>query len=161
MVTDVFVSLRCALAHALINQMCWMVYGVFLQRVQEPTNLQVRRLNAITRKLQACPKKIVYQAMTPIGKVDLHIDSGYRRLSGGADDDVKGYGIRRANLLRRGSTPSGKPVVHLIDAHCKSHLLQVRSSSSAETRAAAHIFEDCYPTTVTLDGLRAGPLTPI
>eukprot|EP00959_Pyramimonas_sp_CCMP1952_P383682 8040720-Pyramimonas_sp.AAC.1 len=93
------------------------------ERVQEPTNIHVRRLSAITRKLQACPKKIVYRAMNPTGEVDSHSDSGSRRLSGDADD-VKGYGIRGANLLRRGNTSPGKPVVRLIDAHCKSRRLQ-------------------------------------
>ena len=78
-----------------------MVYVVSLQRVQEPTNLQVRRLNAITRKLQSGPKKLVYQTMVPTGEVDLHSDSGYRRLNGDADDEVQGRGIRGANLLRR------------------------------------------------------------
>eukprot|EP00959_Pyramimonas_sp_CCMP1952_P103587 2166333-Pyramimonas_sp.AAC.1 len=119
-----------------------MAYVVSLQRVQEPTNMQVRRLNAITRKLQACPKKTIYQSMTPTGEVDLRSDSGYRRLSGDADCQVKGHGTRGANLLRRGSTPSGKPVVHLIDAHCKSRRLQVRSNYSAETFAAARNLED-------------------
>eukprot|EP00959_Pyramimonas_sp_CCMP1952_P331528 6942480-Pyramimonas_sp.AAC.1 len=114
MVAYMFVSLRGALAYALITQ--------------------------------ACPRKIVYHAMNPTGEVDLHNDSGYQRLSGDADDDVKGCGIRGANLLRRGITPSGKPVVHLIDAYCKSRRLQARSSYSAETRAAAHTLEDCYPT---------------
>eukprot|EP00959_Pyramimonas_sp_CCMP1952_P330034 6910217-Pyramimonas_sp.AAC.1 len=66
----------------------------------------------------------------------------------------------RGKRARRGSTPSGKPVVHLIDAHCKSHRLQVRSSYSAGTLAAAHNSEDCYPTIVTLHELHAGPLTP-
>merc|ERR1712086_164194 len=50
--------------------------------------------------------------------------------------------------------------VHLIEACCKSHRLQVRSSYSAETLAAAHSLEDCYPTIVTLHELQAGPLTP-
>eukprot|EP00959_Pyramimonas_sp_CCMP1952_P174659 3650219-Pyramimonas_sp.AAC.1 len=62
--------------------------------------------------------------MNPTGEVDLHSDSGYRRLSGDAGDDVKGYGSRGANLLRRGSTSSGKPVVHLIVAYCASRRLQ-------------------------------------
>eukprot|EP00959_Pyramimonas_sp_CCMP1952_P226904 4743993-Pyramimonas_sp.AAC.1 len=66
-----------------------------------------------------------------------------------------------ANLLQRGSTPFGKPVVHLIDAYCKCRRMQVRSSNSAETRAAAHDVKDCNPTVVTLHELRAGPLTPI
>eukprot|EP00959_Pyramimonas_sp_CCMP1952_P451623 9455950-Pyramimonas_sp.AAC.1 len=69
MVAYMFVSLRGALAYALIAQVWLMVYVVSLQRVHEPTNIQVRRLNAITRKLQARPrKKIVYQAMTPYGR---------------------------------------------------------------------------------------------
>eukprot|EP00959_Pyramimonas_sp_CCMP1952_P066467 1387723-Pyramimonas_sp.AAC.1 len=55
---------------------------------------------------------------------------------------------------------SGKPVVHRVDAHCKSHRLQVRSSHSAETLAAAHNLEDWYPMIVTLHELHAGPLTP-
>eukprot|EP00959_Pyramimonas_sp_CCMP1952_P030474 638789-Pyramimonas_sp.AAC.1 len=71
-----------------------------------------------------------------------------------------GDGARGTNLLRRGSTPSGKPVVHLVHARCKSHRLQVRSSYSAETLAAAHNLEDCFSTIVTLHELRAGPLTP-
>eukprot|EP00959_Pyramimonas_sp_CCMP1952_P438115 9171854-Pyramimonas_sp.AAC.1 len=62
--------------------------------------------------------------MTPTGEVDLRSDSGYRRLSGDADNEVKGYGICGAKLLRRGNTPVGAPVVHLIDAHCKSRRLQ-------------------------------------
>eukprot|EP00959_Pyramimonas_sp_CCMP1952_P229507 4798548-Pyramimonas_sp.AAC.1 len=66
-----FASLRGALAHILITQVRLSVYVVFLHCVQEPTNLQVRRLNAITRILQACPTKIAYQAMTPTGEVDL------------------------------------------------------------------------------------------
>eukprot|EP00959_Pyramimonas_sp_CCMP1952_P133040 2781381-Pyramimonas_sp.AAC.1 len=86
MVADMFVSLRGALAYALITPVRLMVYAISLQRVQEPTKIQVRRLNAITRELQACPKKIVDQSMTPTGEIDLHSDSGYRRLSGDADD---------------------------------------------------------------------------
>eukprot|EP00959_Pyramimonas_sp_CCMP1952_P108169 2261527-Pyramimonas_sp.AAC.1 len=99
--------------------------------------------------------------MTPTGEVDLHSDSSYRRLSGHADDEVKGYGTRGANLLRRGHTHASKPVVHLVDAYCKSRRLQVRSKYSAETLAAAHNLEDCYHATVTLRELHAGPLTAL
>eukprot|EP00959_Pyramimonas_sp_CCMP1952_P422872 8858121-Pyramimonas_sp.AAC.1 len=93
--------------------------------------------------------------MTPTGEVDLHSDSGYRRLSGDADDDVKGYGLRGANLLRRGNASSGKLVVHLTDAHCNSHRVPVRSSYSAETLAAARHLEDGYPTIATVHELHA------
>eukprot|EP00959_Pyramimonas_sp_CCMP1952_P372288 7796081-Pyramimonas_sp.AAC.1 len=122
--------------------------------------MQVRRLNAITRQLQACPNKIVYRPMTPAGEVDLHSDSGYRRFSGDVEGEVKGYGIRGADLLRRGNTPVDKLVAHLIDAHCKSHRLLVRSSYPAKALAAAHNLEGCYPTIVALHEFHARPLTP-
>ena len=38
-VTDMFISLRAALAYPLILQVSLVVYVVLLQRVQEPTNL--------------------------------------------------------------------------------------------------------------------------
>eukprot|EP00959_Pyramimonas_sp_CCMP1952_P222810 4658018-Pyramimonas_sp.AAC.1 len=41
MVADMFVSLRGALACALFTQIWLMVYVVSLQRVQEPTDIQV------------------------------------------------------------------------------------------------------------------------
>eukprot|EP00959_Pyramimonas_sp_CCMP1952_P435650 9122671-Pyramimonas_sp.AAC.1 len=75
MVADMFARLRGALAYALITPVWLMLYVVSLQRAQEPTGIQVRRLSAITRKLQACPEKIVYQAMTPKGEVDLRSNS--------------------------------------------------------------------------------------
>eukprot|EP00959_Pyramimonas_sp_CCMP1952_P019081 403253-Pyramimonas_sp.AAC.1 len=68
MVADVFVSLRDALARALITQVWLMVHVVSLRLVQEPTAIQVRRLSAITRTLQACLKKMAYQAMNPYGR---------------------------------------------------------------------------------------------
>ena len=158
-ITDMFVSLRGALAYALITQIWLMVYVVSLQRIQEPTNLQVRRLNAITRKLISSPKKITFPCMKPTGEVDIHSDSGYRKLTGDEDDETKGYGIRGANMLRRGSSPSGKAVVHLCEGICKSHRLQVRSSYAAEALAAAHNLDECYPTLITLHELQAGPLS--
>eukprot|EP00959_Pyramimonas_sp_CCMP1952_P114542 2394705-Pyramimonas_sp.AAC.1 len=60
MVADMFVSRRGALAYALITQLRLMVHAVSLQRVQEPTNIRVRRLNAINRKPQASPEKIIF-----------------------------------------------------------------------------------------------------
>jgi hypothetical protein len=155
-----FVSLRGALAYALITQIWLKVYVVSLQKIQEPTNLQVRRLNAVTRKLINDPKKITFPHMKPTGEVDIHSDSGYRKLTGEEDDETKGYGIRGANLLRRGNAPNGKAVVHLCEGLCKSHRLQVRSSYAAEALAAAHNLDECYPTLVTLHELQAGPLSP-
>ena len=159
-ITDMFVSLRGALAYALITQYWLMVYVVSLQKVQEPTNLHVRRLNAVTRKLLANPQKLTFPRMKPTGEVDIHSDSGYRKLTGEEEDETKGYGIRGANVLRRGHAPNGQAVIHLCDSLCKSHRLQVRSSYAAETLAAAHNLDECYPTLITLHELKSGTLSP-
>eukprot|EP00959_Pyramimonas_sp_CCMP1952_P401566 8413996-Pyramimonas_sp.AAC.1 len=74
-----FVSLRGALAANALIALVWLtVHVVSLQRVHKPTDVQVRRQNAITRKLQACPGQIAYQSMAPMGEVDLRSDSGCR-----------------------------------------------------------------------------------
>eukprot|EP00959_Pyramimonas_sp_CCMP1952_P378300 7924631-Pyramimonas_sp.AAC.1 len=74
-----------------------MVYVVSLQKIQEPSNLQVRRLNAVTRKLISSPKSIAFPRMKPTNEVYIHSDSGYRKFTGEEDDETKGYGIRGAN----------------------------------------------------------------
>ena len=84
---DQFVSLRGALAYTTLTQAWIQVYAVALQRAQWPTNLEVRRLNAVTRKLQKSPQKLIYPAMTCNGTVDIHSDSGYRRLTGEGDEE--------------------------------------------------------------------------
>ena len=90
-----------------------MVYAVTLQRVQEPTNLRIRRLNAIIRKAIHDPKPNIFPRMNLSGDVDIHSDSGDRKLTGEEDDDTERYGVICATLLRRGHATGGKPVVHL------------------------------------------------
>ena len=88
--------------------------------------------------------------MKCLGKCDLHTDSGFRRLTG-EDDEIKGYGIRGLNVLRRGLRDDGTgEAIHLCDTECKSHRLQLRSSYGAELLAAAHGAEDAFPTVVTI-----------
>lgn len=80
-VTDQFVSLRGALAYTAWTQDRIKVYIVALQRVQEPTNLDVRGLNAITRELQKEPMKLTFPMMNCDRTIDLQTDSGYRKTS--------------------------------------------------------------------------------
>eukprot|EP00959_Pyramimonas_sp_CCMP1952_P448976 9401204-Pyramimonas_sp.AAC.1 len=98
--------------------------------------------------------------MKPTNEVDIRSDSGYRKLTGEEDDETEGYGIRGANVLRRGTPPQGKSVVHLCDGLRKSHRLQVRPSYAAEALAAGRILDECYPALITLHDLKAGALTP-
>jgi len=135
------------------------VYIVSLQRVQQPKNLDVRRLNAIVRKLQKEPKKLTFPAMTCTGEIDLHTDSGYRMMT--EVDDVKGYGMRGLNVLRRGIRRdlSGE-AIHLLENIARTHKLTIRSSYGAEALAAAHGFDDAYPTIVTISELKLGVITP-
>ena len=97
--------------------------------------------------------------MRCIKKPDIHTDAGYRRMTGD-DDEVKGYGLRGMNLMRRGITPTGKQAVHFIEALCKSHRLKIRSSYASEALAATHGFDDAYPTLVTLHELTSNVLKP-
>ena len=74
----------------------------------------MRKLNALTRKMQLSPKEVIFPAMMCDGSLDIITDSGYRRLTDAADE-VKGYGMRGMCLVRRGKHPrSGKPSIHLI-----------------------------------------------
>ena len=126
---------------------------VALQRAQEPTNLEVRRLNAVTRKLQKEPQKVIFKAMHCGEDVDLHTDSGYRRID--SADETKGYGIRGMCLLRRGkSIHGGEDVIHLLESICRSHRLTIRSSYGAELMAASHGYDDAFPTLVALIELK-------
>eukprot|EP00975_Prorocentrum_lima_P067214 12913639-Prorocentrum_lima.AAC.1 len=80
--------------------------------------------------------------MTCNGTVDIHSDSGYRRLTGEGDEE-KGYGTRGLNVMRCGKRSDGKcDAVHLLDCICKSHRLQVRGSYGAELLAAARGLDD-------------------
>ena len=146
------------------------VYIVALQRVQQPTNLDVRRLNAVTRKLQQDPQKLTFHAMECMGICDIHTDSGYRRID--SAEDIKGYGMRGMNLLRRGKlrNPKGKrrsgtsctqnnfdtsyDCVHRVESICKSHKLVIRSSYGAESLSSAHGIDDAYPTLITIQEIK-------
>jgi hypothetical protein len=155
LVADLFVSLRGALAYTTLTQAWIQVYIVALQRVQWPKNIDVRRLNAITRKLQKEPKKLIFAAMTCSGTVDIHTDSGYRRVTD-LEDLQKGYGMRGMCLLRRGINAAGIMIVHLLESICRSHRLAIRSSYGAELLAASHGYEDAYPMLITLVELKYG-----
>jgi hypothetical protein len=159
MVNDMFVSLRGALAYTTLTQAWIQVYIVSFQRVQEPTNLEVRRLNAVVRKLQKEPKKLIFPAMACKGIFDIHTDSGFRRMT--EVDDIKGYGLRGLTLLRQGDRRDKTgTAVHLLESICRSHKLTVRSSYGAEMLAAAHGYDDVYPTLVTMAELKGGVCTP-
>ena len=158
-VADQFVSLRGALAYTTLTQAWIQVYIVALQRVQEPTNLDVRRLNAITRKLQKDPQKLIFVGMKCSDTVDIHTDSGYRRMD--TTEDVKGYGIRGCVVLRKGlKFKTNEPAVHLLDSICKSHRLVIRSSYGAELLAATHGCEDAMPSLYALVEIKHGVMTP-
>eukprot|EP00959_Pyramimonas_sp_CCMP1952_P407132 8532842-Pyramimonas_sp.AAC.1 len=68
--TDMFISLRGSL---------------------EPTNIQVCRLYTVNVLLESCPNqlKLTCPVRTPTEGVDMHSESGYRRLIGDADEEDK------------------------------------------------------------------------
>ena len=62
-----------------------------------PTSLDVRRLNAIARKLQREPQKLIFEATICSRGCDVHTNSGFMRMAEVAG--VKGYGMRGLRLL--------------------------------------------------------------
>ena len=108
--------------------------------------------------------------MRCIGQLDIHTDSGYRRIE--SAEDVKGYGMRGMCSLRRGVpvtrgnallekqvSRGNANLVHLLDSVSKTHRLVIRSSYSAEIIGAAHGIEDVYPTIISLIELKKGSLS--
>ena len=148
-VSDAFVSLRGALAYCALTQVWILAYIVALQRVPEPTKTDIRRLNAVTRKLQRGPKTLVFPVIHFLRGIDILGDNGYRRIRG-TDDDVKGYGVRGVSVLRRGQDHKGQARVHLVDAICKLHRIRVSSSYGAEGLDASRAVDNAYPTPVSL-----------
>ena len=91
-------------------------------------------------------------------KIDIHTDSGYRRLD--TAEDIKGYGMRGLTMMRRGVTTDGRQVVNLLDSICKSHRLVIRSIYGSEVLAAAHGMADVCPTIVALIEIASSARTP-
>ena len=69
-------------------------------------------------------------------------------------------GSRGELLATSHASNVSQDVVHLLDSVCKSHRLQIRSSYGAEMIAAAHGYDDAFPTLVTLHERKHGVLSP-
>lgn len=158
-ISSLFYDLRASLKYLTLTQAWIQVYVEALYRVRVPTNLDVRRLNAVVRKSQRKPPPLTFLAMKCDRDVDLHTDSGYRRMI--AVDDKEGYGMRGMCLMRRGTRPDHKgKAIHLVDSVCRAHIYIIRSSYTAEALASAHGVEDAFPTIVLLEELVEGPISP-
>jgi len=152
---SLFWSLLGALAYSLITQHWLAVYVVALQRsTKDPRMIHIRRINALVRKAQQAPAKIVYQCMACNRDIDVHSDSGFSK------EQEKGYGIRGANYIRNGRhRQTSEPVAHLLDSECKSHTHVTRSTFSAETLAAVVAADHVIPLATTLHEFANGPLS--
>jgi hypothetical protein len=153
-VADVFADVRGALTYTTVAQAGTQVYVEALRKVDTPTNLDVRHLNAIMRKLQQKPGKLILKAMTCIKDCDIYTDSGYRHMT--EVEDAKGYGVRGPCLLRREVGLDKKQIVHLHRSIYRLHILASKSSYGAEVLTITHGVEDVYYTLMTLVELRQG-----
>ena len=148
-------SLLGALAYASITQYQLAVYVVALQRATAaPEAIHLRRLNALVKVAQASPATIVFKSMKDLGILDVHSDSSFSR------EQDKGYGMRGATFMRKGLARDGSGgCYHLLDVHCRSHKLVVRSTFAAETLAATSAADAALVIGMNLQELREGPLT--
>ena len=147
-----FWSLLGALAYALTTQHWLAVYVVALQRVtQTPTVGDIRSLNILVRKAKEHSAHILFRAMKCDRLIDTHSDSSFKK------EQEKGYGMRGANYMRRGTDKSGQKVWHLLQSECKSHKLVTRSTFSSETLAAVGAADTLIMMLFTMHELQAGP----
>ncbi|CAE8594372.1 unnamed protein product [Polarella glacialis] len=154
--TAKFWSLLGALAYALMTQHWLAVYVISLQRVtHKPLIIHVRRLNALIRVVQKTPAHILFRAMNCQRQVEAHSDSGFSK------EQEKGYGIRGANIMRKGvERCSGDVVYHLVESQCQSHKHVTRSTFSAETLAAVAAADSLIPVGLTFHEIVHGPCSP-
>jgi hypothetical protein len=66
--------------------------------------------------------------------------------------------LKGTNVLRRGLTPAGKEVWHLLDSSAQSHKNVVRSTFGAELFAVTGAADAAVPLLVTLEEFSRGPL---
>ena len=152
--TALFWSLLGALAYALTTQHWLAVYVVALQRVtQNPTVGDIRDLNTLVRKAKQAPAHIKFRSMKCHRTIDTHSDSSFKK------EQEKGYGMRGANYMRRGTDKDGQTVWHLLQSECKSHKLVTRSTFSSETLAAVGAADTLIMLLFTMHELQTGPLS--
>ena len=152
---QLFWSLLGAVAYTLMTQHWIAVYVIALQReTSHPKIIHIRRLNAVVRALQKCPAHIVYPRMECVKHLLAHSDSGFSK------EQDKGYGIRGANIMRKGkSKSSGSKVYHLLDSVSRSHKQVTRSTFSSETLACVACADDLIPMLVTFHEIEKGTVT--
>ena len=63
-----------------------------VQRIQQPENIDVRRLDTITGQLTSSLKTLTHHATKSKSKTYVHTDVEYHRTTG-KDDEVKSYGL--------------------------------------------------------------------
>ena len=95
------------IAYTRLTQDWIKAYAATLQRIQQPKNIDVRRLDTITGQLTSLLKTPTHHATKSKGKTDVHIDAEYHRTTG-EDDEVRSYGLQRISSLRRSITKKGK-----------------------------------------------------
>ena len=149
---QLFWSLLGAVAYSLMTQHWIAVYVIALQReTSQPKIIHVRRLNAVVRALQKKPAHIVFPSMKCAKHLLAHSDSGFSK------EQDKGYGIRGANIMRKGySKKTGNVVYHLLDSVSRSHKQVTRSTFSSETLACVACADDLIPILLTFHEIERG-----
>ena len=122
---------------------------------------------SLMKVLQKWPARLLYRAMECSRSVEAQADSAF------ANEKDNGYGIRATSFLRHGRargtnvkdvivaarSAQEQHVVHLVDAHSRSHKHATRSSFASETRAAVAGAGDLIPLAMALHEIAVGPLS--
>ena len=159
-----FLSLLMACAYALMTRVDMCVFVIALQRrTQEPTALDIRRLNAVVRWAQKHPLSLCYLPMQCAGHMEVHSDSGFRKEE--KDGVDVGRAVRGGNFMRLSSpasttTAQRKVRCHLLDWHCGSLKVVTRSTSASEAQAAILAIDHGLALQLTMHEIKCGPVSP-
>ena len=172
-VQQMFHSLVMAVAYTLITRVDLCIYCVALQRVTAaPSNLHVRRLNALVRWAQRNPLAIKYCKMKCGMCLRTFTAAGFKReeLTNGATV-ATGRAVRGAVYIRMASNSpvAGRAIApavpselfgHLIDWHCGSIKQVTRATFTSEALAAIAASDHSIMLAYTMEEILQGPRTP-
>ena len=148
-----------AVAYTLITRIDICIYCVALQRVTSaPTNLHVRRLNALVRWAQNNPLVLKYKRMQCGRRLRTYTDAGFKREEIEKEATlITGRAVRGAVYIRMSTHPNQG---HLIDWQCGSIKQVTRSTFTSEALAAIAATDHSIMLAYMLEEIQRGPRTP-
>ena len=158
---ELYRSLLGAVAFTSLTRIDAVVFICALQRwSHQPQIIHVKRLNALLRWMQACPKKLKYSRMASgIGHLRGIGDAAFKK------EEEKGFSLRGAVFVRMaGSTVDDfvkSGVCHILDFQSKAQRHVTRSTFAAELFGGCDTLDHLLLLALMLHEIECGPVTKV